>query len=90
MVSESYTCLMFDGRMLSVELGISMEMPCDGRMPVWTSKFALSSAFEAIAVESSLNDELASTRLKAHGSQVKSQSQELDEIDKSYDTVYSV
>lgn len=53
MVSESYTCLMFDGRMLSVELGISMEMPCDGRMPAWTSKFALSSAFEAIAVESS-------------------------------------
>lgn len=51
MMSESYTCLMFAGRTLSFEVGKSIEMPCEGRIPAWASNFALSCEFEAIVVE---------------------------------------
>lgn len=69
MLLESYTCLMFAGRTLSFEVGMSIEMPCEGKIPAWTSNFALSCELdlscelEAIPVE----------ELRAQGSRLKSQ-----------------
>lgn len=50
-LTETYTCLIFGGRTLSPEPGMSIEMSCEGRIPAWTPNLVLSSDFEAIVVE---------------------------------------